>query len=129
MGSFARFLGLAVGAAILALTLREAHRPLGTAFSLFAGAVVLLALGSRLEEAVQALGEIAAYTSLAGEETALILKMLGVSFAAEFAAQACRDAGEESMAMRVELGGKVMLLILAAPLLRAMAALILEMTA
>ncbi len=129
MSNFARFLGLTVGAAILALTLRETHRPLGTAFSLFAGIVVLLVLCSHLEEAVQTLREIAAYSSLAGEETALILKMLGISFAAEFAAQACRDAGEESMAMRVELGGKVMLLILAAPLLRAMAVLILEMTA
>ena len=60
---------------------------------------------------------------------ALMLKLLGVSFAAEFAAQACRDAGEDGIALRVELSAKVMLVILAAPLLRQLASMILELTA
>lgn len=128
MAEFLRYTGLAVGAAVIALTLRGAHKTFGLAFSLLAGAALLLALMERLQGAVQTIGGIADYAGMSSDRTVLILKMLGVSFAAEFAAQSCRDAGEEGIAMRVELGGKVMLLVLSAPLFEQLARLILELT-
>jgi len=47
----------------------------------------------------------------------------------ELAAQACRDAGEEGLALHVETGAKVILLLLSAPLLRQLAGLVMELTA
>ena len=49
--------------------------------------------------------------------------------ASALAAQACRDAGEESIALRVEMCAKIMLMTLSAPMLRQMAQLIGELTA
>ena len=129
MADFWRFLGAAVGLAVIGLTLRQGHRVMGTAFSLLAGAALLLALVPSLRQAVQTLQMLSDYANLEAGQTATILKLLGVGFAAEFAAQACRDAGEESLALRVELAAKVLLLVLSAPLLEEMARLILELTA
>ncbi|MBR1607628.1 MAG: hypothetical protein IJ664_07940 [Clostridia bacterium] len=129
MADFWKIMGAAVACAVMALTLRAAHRPMATVFSLGAGAVLLLALLEPLGQAVELLRGIAAYAPEGREQLALMLKLLGVSFAAEFAAQACRDAGEDGMALRVELSAKVMLVILAAPLLRQLAGMILELTA
>ena len=129
MADFWKILGAAVACAVMALTLRAAHRPMATVFSLGAGAVLLLALLEPLGQAVELLRGIAAYAPEGREQLAMMLKLLGVSFAAEFAAQACRDAGEDGMALRVELSAKVMLVILAAPLLRQLAGMILELTA
>ena len=129
MADFWKLLGAAVGCAVIAMTLRAAHRPMGLAFSLAAGAALLLALAEPLREAVGTLRDIAAYAPAGNEQLALMLKLLGVSFAAEFAAQACRDAGEDGIALRVELSAKVMLVILSAPLLRQLARMILELTA
>ncbi|MBQ9197318.1 MAG: hypothetical protein IJ157_08740 [Clostridia bacterium] len=129
MDSFWKFLGMAVLAAVMALTLRAANKPFGTVFSLAAGIILLLALAEPIAQAAETLSEIARASRSDSEHVALILKMLGVSFAAELAAQACRDAGEEGIALRIEMSAKVMLVTLSAPLLRQMARLILELTA
>ena len=129
MEAFLKLLGAAVGLAVIALTLRSANKPMGLGFSLAAGAALLLALLEPLGEAVSVLREIAGSAGLETGQAALMFRLIGVAFAAEFAAQACRDAGEESIALRVELGAKLMLLTLSAPLLRQMARFILELTA
>ena len=129
MAAFWKLLGTAVGAAVIALTLRSAHKPLGMGFSLLAGAVLLLALAEPLTRAVEMLRSLAEASRLGEEHPALLCKLLGVSLAADFAAQACRDAGEAGLALRVELGGKVMLLGLCAPLLQQLAQLVLDLTA
>ena len=129
MDSFWKFLGLAVAAAVIALTLRSADKPFGLAFALAAGAVLLLALTEPLREAVRTVGEIAQAAGAEDGRLSLIVRILGVAFAAEFAAQACRDAGEEGIALRVELSAELALVALSAPLLRQMAGLIRELTA
>ena len=129
MDGFWKFLGLAVAAAVIALTLRSANKPFGLAFALAAGAALLLALTEPLREAVRAVGEIAQAAGAEDGRLTLIVRILGVAFAAEFAAQACRDAGEEGIALRVELSAKLALVAMSAPLLRQMAGLIRELTA
>ena len=129
MDSFWKFLGLAVMAAVIALTLRTANKPIGIVFSLAAGVILLLAMLDPMTQAAETLSQIARAAESDREQIALILKMLGVSCAAELAAQACRDAGEEGIALRIEMSAKLMLVVLSAPFLRQMAQLILELTA
>ncbi len=47
-----------------------------------------------------------------------LLKALGVAIAVEITADICRDAGEQSLAHKLELVGKAELLLLALPLVR-----------
>ena len=129
MADFWKFLGVAAAAAVGAFTLRMANKPFGLAFSLFAGIALLIALLDPLREAVETVSGIARAAEANGGHTALIVKMLGVALAAELAAQTCRDAGEEGIALRVEISARIMLLTLSAPLLKQMAELILELTA
>ena len=129
MDNFWKFLGLAVMAAVIALTLRTANKPIGIVFSLAAGVILLLAMLDPMTQAAETLSQIARAAESDREQIALILKMLGVSCAAELAAQACRDAGEEGIALRIEMSAKLMLVVLSAPFLRQMAQLILELTA
>jgi len=129
MEAYGRFIAFAAAGAVLSMTVRGAHKEMGAVFSLFCGAALLLLLTDRIKETVFAFGEIAQLSSLSDGQTALILKVLGVSLLSEFASQACRDAGEEGIALRVELGGKMMLIVLALPLLREITQLITEMTA
>lgn len=128
MEGFFRFLGLAAGGAVLGMTVRSAHKEMGAVVSLACGAMLFLLLGDKMREAVGAFRDMAELAAIDNGKTALILRVLGISLLSEFAAQACRDAGENGIALRVELGGKVMLLTLSLPLLREITQLILEMT-
>lgn len=50
---------------------------------------------------------------------ALILKVVCIAYMGEFAAQLCRDAGEGGVAKKIELGVKVIIMLMALPLLEA----------
>lgn len=128
MESVYRLLGLAVGMAVIALTLRTGSKSYAAVFSLLAGAALLLMLMQPLGEAVRVFADITAKAQVQSGQVALVFKLLGVAFAAEFAAQACRDAGEEGLAMRVELGAKVALLGISAPLFEQLCAMIANLT-
>ena len=56
----------------------------------------------------------------------LLFEVAGISLLMDFAAQTCRDAGEEGLAMKAELAGRVMLLTLALPSLQSLLGLILS---
>ncbi len=46
-----------------------------------------------------------------------ILKIIGIAYIAEFAAQITKDAGQGAIASKIELGGKVLILAMAVPIL------------
>lgn len=128
MDAFLKFLAVSAGAALLALTVRSAHREMGAVFSLLCGAALLLMLTDKLSGAVEAFTDMAKLAEIGTEQMQMILKALGIAMLSEFAAQACRDAGEEGIALRVEMGGKVMLMLLSLPVMEQITQLIAEMT-
>lgn len=48
---------------------------------------------------------------------ATILKIIGIAYIVEFAAQFARDAGETALAGKIELAGKVGIVVLAIPII------------
>ena len=54
-----------------------------------------------------------------GESAVLetVLKIIGIAYIAEFGAQVTRDAGQGSIAAKIELAGKVLILIMAIPII------------
>ena len=52
------------------------------------------------------------------ETMAALLKITGISLLMDLAAQTCRDAGEDGLALRTELAGRVAILVLALPTMR-----------
>lgn len=49
----------------------------------------------------------------------MMLKIIGIAYIAEFAAQISKDAGQGAIAAKIELGGKIVILALAVPILTA----------
>jgi len=48
-----------------------------------------------------------------------VFKILGIAYLASFCSEICRDAGESSIAAKVEFSGKILILALAIPILMA----------
>ena len=55
---------------------------------------------------------------------AVMLKVIGVAYLAQFASDLCRDAGEGAVAGKVELAGRVLILALCLPVFAAILELI-----
>lgn len=66
------------------------------------------------------MGLISRITALMGhgqDYVLVIVKIIGIAYVAEFGAQICQDAGEGSIAAKIELAGKVLIMGVAAPVI------------
>ncbi|XOQ47156.1 MAG: Stage III sporulation protein AD [Thermocaproicibacter melissae] len=108
--------GIAVLAAVVAAMLRRYHKEYAVLISIAAGVVILFAIFSGVQPAVSQIGKLLSAAGLSASYTVILLKTLGICFLAQFAADACRDAGENALASNVELAGKIAIIILALPL-------------
>lgn len=112
--------GFSVCGAIMAMLLRRMKPEAGLALSLAAGAMLCLMLLPTLQQAVEGVADIARTGGLSDSYMKQLLKVGGVSLLMDFSAQACRDAGEDGLGMKVELAGRVTLIALALPFMEAL---------
>lgn len=113
-----RIAGFSAAAAVAALTLRRLKPEMGAAAAMAAGVMVLIMVVPCIGQVVSGVTSLAEEGGVKGEYMTQLLKVAGVSLLMDFAAQTCRDAGEEGLAMKSELAGRVMILTLALPTMR-----------
>lgn len=111
-----KIIALAMICAVLLVILRHSLPEQGMVVSLAAAIILLLWI---LEDMLPILDDLRnlAYRFQFGEERIqILLKTLGLCFLTQTAADVCRDAGEGSLAAKVEMAGKTAILLLCLPL-------------
>ena len=116
--------GLAVAVAFLAAMLRKYHPEYALAVTLAAGAVILIMVLTQVAPVITRLNALLSAAEGAQEYGAVLFKALGVCLLTQLAADACRDAGENGLAEKASLAGKVCLLLMALPLFEKVASLV-----
>ena len=117
----------AIFAALGIMLIKRDHPQMASVCALAAGLIIALSLLDSVAGIVNALSGIAQTAGVTGEYLALALKLLGVSYICEFGAQICRDAGEPSLAQKVELGGRITLTAMAIPVMTSILSLVRNM--
>lgn len=108
--------GAALVAAILAVTLKRYNQEYAVIISIIAGVVILVEILLNVTPAVQQIAGLLSGVGLSQGYGLILFKALGICFLAQFAADSCRDAGESALASKVELAGKISILVLSLPL-------------
>lgn len=102
---------------ILSLVLKEQKPLFAFLLTIFAGLVIFLMLLDQIRFVVSTLENLAEQTNVNIVFLKTILKIIGVAYIAEFGAQTVRDAGQEAMAAKIELGGKMLIIVMAVPII------------
>ena len=103
-------------ATMLALVLRQYRPEYAVFISLACSIVAVLYLLQGVAQVAEELGRLLEDTMLPGELVQVVMRCLGVCILTELAAQTCRDAGEQAIGAKVELAGKVTLVLVSLPL-------------
>ncbi|MDA8066955.1 MAG: stage III sporulation protein AD [Thermaerobacter sp.] len=122
-----QIVGFALVAAVLTVVVRRLRPELGLLLSLAAGVVILLLVLPSLLSVFQRLRYLSAAAQVNLRYLDTVLKIVGVAYLTEFGAQICRDAGEGALAAKVELAGKVLILLLSVPILNAILDLLIKL--
>ena len=108
---------MAVMAAILAVWIKGI-KPEYSLWVMAAAGVLMGGLAlEKLEVLVAELTKLQTYASSYGTYFKLLLKVMGITYLAEFSSDLCKDLGAGMLASQVELIGKLSILVLCMPIL------------
>lgn len=122
-----RIVGFGLTAMVLLVLLRKERPELAVILSLAAGVLIFLIILPQLASAIRLLQDLSVRAGVRLEYLDTLLKIIGIAYLAEFAAQVCRDAGESSIGTKIEVAGKVLILLLALPIVSAILDIILRL--
>ena len=101
---------------IAALAIIRTYRPdLALQLSIAVCVVILVAVVGNIAEIKSVVDEMLIGYGLDTLHIKVIFKVIGIAYIAQFAADACRDAGESAIASKVELAGRVLIVATAMP--------------
>lgn len=120
--------GMSMASAIAVLLLRRMRPEMGLTAALAAGILLLTMALPMISQVIGGITSMARSGGVKQHYLTQLLKVAGISLLMDFAAQTCRDAGEEGLAMKTELAGRVMLLSLALPAMQTLLTQILSLS-
>jgi len=113
----AQVIGLALITTIFLLILRQEKPVMAILLSLVFSIVILTSMMGKLSAIIDIMKELTRRAGINNFFLATILKIMGVAYLGEFAAVICQDAGEQAVAKKVEFAAKIIIAVLALPIL------------
>lgn len=111
---------IGVVGALLAVQFKGGKAEYGIYMSAAVSILLFTCMVDRLRVFVDAVGQMSQYISIDTGYIAAMLKMIGVTYIAEFCSSICKDAGYQTIAVQVEIFGKLAILMLGMPVLLAL---------
>lgn len=85
------------------------------------GCVLIFYFGAgKLSTIVDSINKIRGYLSVNSEYLSILLKIIGITYIAEFSSNLCKDAGYAAIGNQIELAGKLSIMALSMPILLAL---------
>jgi len=122
-----QIVGLALITTIFLLVLRQEKPVMAILLSLVFGIIIFLSMMGKLASIIDVMGELTRRAGINNFFLATILKIMGIAYLGEFAAVICQDAGEQAVAKKVEFAAKIIIAVLALPILVAILESLLEL--
>ncbi|QHW30287.1 stage III sporulation protein AD [Paenibacillus rhizovicinus] len=112
-----QIVGLGLVATVLVLVVREQKPMFGFLLAAFTGLFIFLFVIGKIETVIGVLEQLADRSGIPSIYLKTVLKIIGIAYIAEFGSQIVRDAGQESIASKIEFAGKILILVMAVPII------------
>ena len=106
--------------AILSLILKKDGPAFSILISAAAAVMIFIALLPMLGGVMELLDGISGRIKTTVPFVPVVIKVIGIAYVSEFAAQLISDAGESAIAAKVELAGKILIMTVSAPIILAL---------
>ncbi len=108
---------IAVAGSVIALSLKNTLPQYALILTLSAGIMIVLAICTALPNIIDRMNTLMDLAEVSSKHSEILFKSIGICFISQFSADICKDAGESALSGKVELAGKIMILICALPLI------------
>lgn len=121
-----QIVGIGIIATILVAVLKGVRSDFAIYISIVAGVIIFSMVIHHISYIIDTIRDLSRRANLEITYFSTILKIIGTAYVVEFGSQISRDAGENSIAMKIELAGKIIIMTLAIPILLSLMDLIIK---
>lgn len=122
-----KIIGIALIALIITIIIKQYRPEFAIYISLVAGVIILALVIGSLTNVINLLKDISTRSGINNKFLGILLKMTGIAILTEFAISICKDAGENAIASKVEIGSKVIIISLSVPIISNLLEVILKL--
>ncbi len=112
-----RITALGLIGAVLCVTLKKECPQIAMGISILTSVLILMFILPRFETVFDVLERIDSMLTGESGYVRLILKIVAVGYISSFGAKICEDFGESSIGHKIELGGKIIIIIISLPVI------------
>lgn len=103
----------------IVMIFKDRRNDLAVQVSIVAGVIIFIFMLTKITVVLEFIQKLAVDAHIDAVYLTTVFKILGIAYLATFSSEICRDAGESSLASKVEFSGKILILVLAIPILMA----------
>lgn len=112
-----KIIGVGFVATIIAVILKEYRKEYVIYVSIIAGIIIISMSMNFLSQIISTLTNLSEKLGTNSNFIVLLLKITGISILLEFAISICQDSGENAIATKIDLGGKILILGMSLPVI------------
>lgn len=118
---------LGIASAILILIIKNQRPEIGFQITLVFGAMVMIYLATGIRTVMDLIEIYVERANIGGIYITTLFKIIGMAYITEFATECCKDASQNAIASKIELAGKILIIITAMPVITSVMNIIIDM--
>ena len=121
-----KIIGVGLIALIIIIILKQYKPEFSVYVSIIAGIIILSMVIGKLSSVINILLNLSNRAGTGSEFLKILLKITGIAILTEFAVSICKDSGETSIASKIDLGGKIIVISISIPIITALLELLIS---
>jgi stage III sporulation protein AD len=121
-----QIVGLCLVTTVLVVIVKAQRPEMAVLISIAAGILIFFVVVGRISAVLDLLNNYTRKMNIDITFLSVLLKIIGIAYITEFGAEICKDAGEGAMASKIELAGKVIIAVLAVPIITSLLDIIIK---
>ncbi len=115
-----KIVGFAIVATVLVIIIKEQKPEIAVVLTCASAILIMMYAMSKMSGIIDMLNKLVETSSINKEFLTIILKVTGIAYIVEFGKNVCIDAGQSAIATKLEMAGKVIIVVLSFPLINAL---------
>lgn len=112
-----KIVGISIFAVIMIIILKNYRPEMALVLSIITGIGIMLYAISKMSSVINVLNDLISKSGVNTDFLLIIIKVIGIAYIVEFGKNVCIDAGQSSIATKLEMAGKVVIVVLTIPLI------------
>lgn len=112
-----KVVGFAIISVILIVLLKEERKEMAILLVIASGVFIMLFAMSKITPIIDMLNSLINSSGISKDFLVIILKITGIAYIVEFGKNVCIDAGQNAIATKLEIAGKILIISLSLPLI------------